>query len=242
MSTKAKARLRFFLFIASMGVMNIAFPGPVSSAKATKRSFSFLPVARPVTPLSDSTLLSNDGSFKKIDTRYKAAVARLKQQADQLRSYLKDNDYNTEYCFLIDMSLPSGKKRFFIYNLKTNTVEESALVTHGIGSNVKGSDDELQFSNEPSSLQTSLGRYKIGSSYTGNFGLSYKLYGLDKTNSKAYERAVVMHAHHSIPTTETYPVRIGESFGCPSVAPSFLKTVGTYIKGSQKPIMMWIYN
>jgi len=220
MTKKAKTVLRVFFLSLSFGMMSFVVKAGTAGD-------------------SDSTF---DNSFKHIDTRYKAAVGRLKEQADALRSYLSLNGYNTNYCFLIDMSIPSGKKRFFIYDLKNDKVLESGLVTHGIGSKKNGSDEDLQFSNDPSSLQTSLGRYRIGSSYTGNFGLAYKLFGLDATNSRAYERAVVLHAHSSIPTTETYPVPIGESFGCPSVAPEFLTTLGTYIKGSQKPVMMWIYN
>ncbi len=230
MTKKTKAGIRFFFLLVSVGAMGFAAKAksPLQSVKAGNN-------------FNDSTD-KLDNSFKHIDTRYKAAVGRLKQQADALRTYLANNNYNTEYCFLIDMSLPSGKKRFFIYNLKTNMVMESAMVTHGIGSKVNGSDETLRFSNEENSLQTSLGRYKIGASYNGCFGLSYKLTGLDATNSNAAARAVVIHAHSSIPTTETYPVPIGESFGCPSVAPEFLATLTTYIKGSQKPIMMWIYN
>lgn len=231
MTKKTKASIRFFFFIAALGA--IGFTAKAGTAHhPVKAGKNF----------NDSTAEKADNSFKHIDTRYKAAVARLKQQADALRPYLAANNYNTDYCFLVDMSLPSGKKRFFIYNLKTDEVTESAMVTHGIGSKVNGSDEELRFSNEANSLQTSLGRYRIGSSYNGNFGLSYKLYGLDKTNSNACDRAIVIHGHYSIPTTETYPVPIGESFGCPSVAPSFLTTLTGYIKGSQKPVMMWIYN
>jgi hypothetical protein len=71
--------------------------------------------------------------------------------------------------------------------------------------------------------------------------VSFKLFGLDKTNDKAYERAIVLHAHHSIPATETYPYEISVSLGCPTVAPSFLGTLNDYISKSGKPILMWIY-
>lgn len=185
--------------------------------------------------------ITADSSLGHIDTKYKAALDRVRSQGEALKTFAAANNYSADYCFLIDMSLPSGKNRFFIYNFKTGAIEQSCLVTHGIGSNRQDSD-ELQFSNEPSSLQTSLGRYKIGSSYQGKFGLAFKLYGLDKTNDKAYQRAVVLHSHYSIPTTETYPVKIGESFGCPTVAPAVLETLKGYINGSAKPILMWIYN
>ena len=240
MTKKVKAGIKVFLSIISIGMMSVAAKAGTTVNITKVKTSLFRHKLRK--DLNDSSFAKEDNSFKHIDTRYRIAVSRLKEQADALRSYLSANNYNTDYCFLIDMSIPSGKKRFFVYDLKNDRVLESAMVTHGIGSKINGSDEDLKFSNDPSSLQTSLGRYRIGSSYTGNFGLAYKLYGLDATNSRAYERSVVLHAHSSIPTQETYPIPIGESFGCPSVAPSFLSTLTTYIKGSQKPVMMWIYN
>lgn len=237
------AVITFLLSVVSIDKVSAGLHHPVS--KLAKK-----PVRKVVDPVSKMAGLTSDtpavvtadSTYNTIDGRYKAAVDRLSKQAATLETYLKENNYNTTYCFLVDMSVPSGKKRFFVYNLKTGTVEQSSLVSHGIGSNINGSDEVLQFSNTPSSLQTSLGKYKIGTSYYGNFGLAFRLYGLDKTNDRAYERAIVLHGHSSIPTEETYPIRISESFGCPSVAPSFLETLTGYIRDSQKPILMWIYN
>lgn len=231
----------------SFGTVHAALPPTlkVGTKKFMYHRDSLFPVVSEknvIGKVSSPAELTIDTSYHRIDTRYKTAVDRINQKAADLEAFIKANNYNAEYCFLIDMSVPSGKKRFFVYNLKNHTIEQSALVTHGIGSNKKDNDEELQFSNSPSSLQTSLGKYKVGSSYYGNFGLAFKLYGLDKTNDKAYERAIVLHSHSAVPLTETYPDRISESFGCPTVAPSFLNTLTTYINGSQKPILMWIYN
>jgi hypothetical protein len=172
---------------------------------------------------------NTDTSYNKIDSRYKVCVDRLKEKAISLQAYAKANNYNADYVFLVDMSLPSGKKRFFVYNLKTNIMECSSLVSHGFGSTIKDSEDQL-------------GRYKVGASYNGTYGLAYKLYGLDSTNSKAFERAIVLHSDVHIPVNETYPAKIFQSAGCPAVTPTFLPVLGKYIKGSKKPILMWIYN
>ncbi|MGZ8558091.1 MAG: murein L,D-transpeptidase catalytic domain-containing protein [Chitinophagaceae bacterium] len=48
---------------------------------------------------------------------------------------------------------------------------------------------------------TSLGKYIVDNSYIKRFGLAYKLYGLDKTNDKAFQRFVVLHAHECVPET-----------------------------------------
>jgi len=188
-----------------------------------------------------SPIFPGDSLVNPIDSRYGAAVSRLKQQAAAIKEYLKANHFNTEYCFLVDMSIPSGKKRFFVYNLKRDSVENSSLVAHGWGSNVSG-NSQLEFSNIPNSCQTSLGKYKVGYPYNGAFGLAYKLYGLDNTNSKAFERSIVLHSLSHVPDSETYPEEICNSAGCPMVSPSFLTILGGYIRSSSKPILLWIYS
>lgn len=170
----------------------------------------------------------------------KARAARTRLKADEAEQFVKSHGYNSTFCFLVDMSIPSGEWRFFVYNFRKETVEHSGLVAHGSGSG-KG-DADLQFSNVPGSLATSLGRYKIGNSYTGSFGLAYKLYGLDNSNNKAYERCVVLHAHDCVPEGEIAPDRLCLSWGCPTVAPVFLRTLQDYIDHSGKPVLLWIYN
>jgi hypothetical protein len=183
-----------------------------------------------------------DSATSKIDTRYKASLERLKSQGQSIAAYAKANNYNTELVFLMDMTLPSGKNRFFVYNLKKDEVEAASLVTHGFGSNKYENDDPLEFSNVPESKKTSLGRYKIGKSYFGQFGLAYRLYGLDSTNDKAFERDIVLHSHKRVPEKETFPNYIIVSSGCPTVSPAFLTKLDNYIKASKKPILLWIYN
>src|SRR5688572_16448516 len=48
---------------------------------------------------------------------------------NKVKSYALQNDLSTEYCFLVDMSLPSGRNRFFIYDLKKNSVVYAGLVS-----------------------------------------------------------------------------------------------------------------
>lgn len=197
----------------------------------------------PTTKEKDSVIIiERDTSFNQINTKLKVAALRLKQNTASIEEYVRVNDFNTQYCFLVDMSIPSGKKRFFIYNIEKDIVEYSALVSHGSGSYSSGCNDQLVFSNMPNSNATSLGKYKIGNAYTGKYGLSYKLYGLDSTNNNAYQRAIVLHSDSYVPQIETYPRHIYESAGCPCVSPTFLTEIGKYIKTSNKPVLMWIYN
>lgn len=166
-------------------------------------------------------------------------LSRLKLKAAEAKNYVNEHGFSRNYCFLIDMRVPSGLKRFFVYNLKKDSVELAGLVTHGSGS--QADSDELVFSNKSNSYCTSLGRYKIGKSYTGTFGLAYKLYGLDETNDNAFNRCVVLHGHECVPGGEVYPSGICLSLGCPTVSPPFLVMLQEYLDQSRSPVMLWIY-
>jgi hypothetical protein len=160
----------------------------------------------------------------------------LKSRAHQLKEYIKNNGLDSTTCFMINMGIASGEKRFFIYNLQKDSVEQSGLVTHGSGSETKSG--ELQFNNTVGGLATSLGKYKVGNSYYGKFGLAYKLHGLDVSNSKALERFVVLHSHDCVPAEEVAPFPICVSWGCPTVAPSFLKILQSKIAKAKQPILL----
>jgi L,D-transpeptidase catalytic domain len=169
----------------------------------------------------------NDPSLKKM--QIKAVDARL---------FVQQKGYNETICFLVDMGLPSGQNRLFVYDLKKDTVRNSGLVTHGRCN--QNWLDGRKYGNTVGCGCTSLGKYKIGLSYNGRFGLAYKLHGLDKTNNKAFERFVVLHSHECVPATEVKD-EICQSDGCPTVSPGFLQYLKPIINASKKPVLLWIY-
>jgi|GEM_PF-909407 len=174
-----------------------------------------------------------------------AAVAddeqsRLAAEAAVLKGYLRGHGFNGEYCFLVDMRVPSGRYRFFVYDLRRDSVLLAGLVAHGSGSSIFS--ETPSFSNTNGSGCTSLGRYRIGYPYNGMFGRSYKLYGLDTTNNEAFRRDVVLHSWKDVPDAETYPYPICNSRGCPMVSPAFLRQLQTMIDRSKKPVLLCIFN
>lgn len=166
-------------------------------------------------------------------------LSRLKLRAAEAKNYVAEHGFSRTHCFLLDMRLPGGLKRFFVYNMKKDSVELAGLVTHGSGS--QGDSEDLVFSNKPNSYCTSLGRYKIGRSYNGSFGLAYKLYGLDESNNNAFGRCVVLHGHDCVPNDEVYPSSICLSLGCPTVSFPFLSRLQEYIDKNRNPVLLWIY-
>jgi hypothetical protein len=162
---------------------------------------------------------------------------KLQAKAIEARTFAVKNKFNTSFCFLIDMSLPSGQKRFFIYDLQKDSVKNAGLVTHGRCN--EAWLEGRKYDNTIGCGCTSIGKYKIGKAYQGRFGLAFKLYGLNKTNSNAFKRFVVLHSHDCVPETEVEN-EICQSDGCPTVSPGFLKLLETMIKKSSKPVLLWV--
>lgn len=167
-------------------------------------------------------------------------VAQMDRMASVLKSYAARNGYNTRYCFLIDMRLESGLKRFFIYDQEKKKIMASGLVAHG--SCTQSFLREAKFSNVSGGECTSLGIYRVGTRYYGKYGKSYKLHGLQASNSNAYKRAVVLHAFSCVPDIERYPKAICNSSGCPMVSYAFLDKLSAVIDHSGKPVLLWLFD
>lgn len=191
-------------------------------------------VQQPVLPeTSETTTVQNFDSIR--------LATEFPNQIKSLEKYITSHKgrYSSAYGIFIDMRLPSEHYRLFIVDLKKDSIVSMGLVAHGSGSET-GNPDSLIFSNTPNSYMTSLGIYKIGSAYEGSFGRSYRLHGLESTNNKAFERAVVLHPYMCVPDVEQdYP--ICNSLGCPMVSENYFKTIDKYVVGEKLPVLMKIY-
>lgn len=165
----------------------------------------------------------------------------LPKQIESVKTYIKSKGgiYSNQKAILIDMKIPSKYFRLFVVDLKTNQIISKGLCAHGSGSEIAGTDS-LQFSNTPNSYMTSLGLYKIGGSYQGSFGKSYKLAGLEKSNDKAAARAIVLHRYSCVPDEEQY-YPICNSLGCAMLSENYFEELIPIIDRSPKPMILKIY-
>jgi len=163
----------------------------------------------------------------------------LYDRAEKIKAYAARKGYDTTYAFMIDMGMKSSKKRFFVMDLNTMTIVKRGLVAHGRGNSSFTFDKN--YSNTSGSNCTSLGIYKVGAMYKGSYGTSYKLNGLESTNSNAYKRSIILHGLSCIPYEESeFP--ICQSEGCPSLSPAFLKEISSIINTRHKPVLLWIFD
>jgi L,D-transpeptidase catalytic domain len=156
-----------------------------------------------------------------------------------LKKYAIENGHDTTYAFLANMGQLTTTKRLYLIDLTSMKILNKGLVSHGRG---KGSSIYAkQYSNTPGSNCTSLGKYKIMSSYTGNYGYSYRMAGLEETNNNALKRNIVLHAMSCIPDRENYaPACVTE--GCPAVSKQFLLSVAPVLQSRKAPVLFWIFD
>jgi hypothetical protein len=172
-------------------------------------------------------------------------MERLQAKADTAAIYCKDNNMNTDICFLVDMSVHSGKHRLFAWSLKENKVLFSGLCCHGKGG--KSTSGKPEFSNVNGSNCTSLGKYKLGIRSYSKWGINihYKMHGLEDTNDNAYARYVVFHSFGPVPDGEIHPfhVPMGWSQGCPVVSDNTMRKADELLKNidTKEPVLFWIY-
>lgn len=170
----------------------------------------------------------------------------LKLKALEAKNYCIEHQLDTTYCVLIDMSIHSGKYRFFVWDFKTDSIVDKSLCSHGsCGQITLPEGEELPyFTNQPGSYCSSLGKYKIGKRGYSNYGINvnYKLHGLDKTNNNAFDRIIVLHSFNELEEDEIYPYKAMESWGCPSVSDNMMSRIDKRLSKTEKPVLMWIYN
>ena len=162
----------------------------------------------------------------------------LQAKAAEVKTYARKKGFSTQYCFLVNLSIPSGSNRFFVYDLQQDTVLHAGLVAHGsCNTNYL---ETARYSNTVSKGCSSLGKYRVGNAYKGRFGRAFKLFGLDSTNSNAFRRYVVLHGYSCVPDEEVFPDPVCNSLGCPMVSYKFLATLETFINKSNKPVLLWV--
>jgi L,D-transpeptidase catalytic domain len=123
---------------------------------------------------------------------------------------------NASILSIVDLSLPSSKKRLFVIDLNRYKLIFNTYVSHGRNS---GREMATQFSNRPSSGESSLGFYVTGDTYFGHHGYSLRLNGKEEgINDNACSRGIVIHSapyvNERIAKSLGY---IGRSEGCPAI-------------------------
>ena len=123
---------------------------------------------------------------------------------------------------IVDFSVPSSQPRMQVVDIESGRTAWF-LVSHGMGSDPRHTGYLQRFSNVPNSNASSQGAFVTGDYYVGQHGRSQRLIGLDATNNKAFERAIVIHsAWYANAGMITAHGKLGRSQGCFAVGESEL--------------------
>jgi hypothetical protein len=144
---------------------------------------------------------------------------------------------NENILTICDFSQSSRNKRMYIIDVESKQLLINTYVAHGKNSGV---DMANQFSNQPESLQSSLGFFVTKGTYFGKHGLSLRLAGQEAGwNDNAEGRAVVVHGATYIGDHRKGSAYMGRSFGCPAVPQEYSdKVINTIKNGS----VLFIYH
>lgn len=201
------------VFFALTGIVCLALHSSTGiserQSSAIQRNLNYGSAARPdiVTSLYNELRVTGIGlslsTFKNAYTGY----CRLRASGKLKKAILT----------IADMGQPSCRKRLYIIDMAAQKLLVNTLVAHGRNS---GDVQATAFSNTPESLQSSLGFYVTGVTYTGTNGYSLRLKGQEQGfNDQAESRSIVMHgAAYVNQEMASKTGRIGRSWGCPAVS------------------------
>ena len=134
---------------------------------------------------------------------------------------------------IADFGLPSSQPRLHFANLENGTLR-SFMVAHGKGSDHEHDGWLKTFSNVEGSEATSRGAYLTCEWYNGKYGTSIRLEGMDADNSRALDRAIVMHpAWYAAPDMVGKWGKLGRSEGCFAMAPEEFNEALWHLSGGR---------
>ena len=161
--------------------------------------------------------------------RDRALFALAKRELDKAG----DAIWRKDIVGIADFGLHSALPRFHFVNLEQDLVE-SYRVSHGTGSDPQHDGFLDRFSNTEGSHATSRGAYVTWEWYTGRYGTSVRLGGLDETNDNAFHRAIVMHAAaYAEPGHVERYGRLGRSNGCFALSRDDFRTALLQLSGGR---------
>lgn len=182
--------------------------------------------------------------MKESETKNPASY-NLKNDIQSAIDYVNKKKMDKDLAILIQYKKHSGLKRGYIIDLKKKIAFDSFMVSHGCGDQAWGRDftkDNPRFSNKEGSHLSSLGKYKIGTRGSSNWGIGvkYYLHGLESSNSNALKRTIVLHGWNLVSDKSTHPNGTPEGWGCPAVSNKMMQKLDSCLK-TKKNILLWAH-
>ena len=114
----------------------------------------------------------------------------LKSEALEKYKLNISNIKKHDYIIIVDYSKDIFQKRLWLYDIINDEIILNSRVTHALNSGLIFCN---VISNIPGTEKTCIGSFVTGNQYSGKFGNSMNIHGLDNNNSNANKRRIVFH-------------------------------------------------
>ncbi|MBU1383473.1 MAG: murein L,D-transpeptidase catalytic domain family protein [Alphaproteobacteria bacterium] len=195
------------------GCATAAVKPPVTLAHGQVPPAPALQVARP-----PETITAQLNSTRPLDPRG-AVRKELLERATAALDIHAGKITQRDRMYLVDFKKFSGEERLYEVDLHGGAVT-LMRTSHGRGSDPAHTGFATSFGNTPDSHMSSVGAYATaGASHGAQQGPNVLLDGLEYSNDRARERAIIIHgADYADPAFLAREGKLGRSYGCFSVA------------------------
>jgi len=170
-------------------------------------------------------------------------TADLQELSIEAESYAFKHGLSTNYCFFVNYAVPSGTPRFYVWDFAKHDVVATARCMHGSG--LANTASQPVFSNKVNSNCSSLGRFEVLRNEHGSRLMrSFRLRGLDKENSNAYGRGLLIHSSRWVDQNrhkKYIPLHTPSCQGCVTISTRGMRYVERLVKDEPKNILLWSF-
>ena len=169
--------------------------------------------------------------------------ATIEQRAKEALNYVRKHDMNERYALFVDYSIPSGTPRLFVWDFRKKRIVARTYVMHGPGGG--STDKRARFSNRIGSNCSSLGKFLVTKEHGRVNKRGFRLKGLEKCNSNAYVRALMIHRSSWVDThcwMPYIPLHPSSCEGCVTVSSRGLDYLHPLIMREKKPLLLWSFS
>lgn len=160
---------------------------------------------------------ANNSELTAEDARLRSELAAAGlsiRSLDLIIKKAKTDHYTKDFVAIVDYSLPSDRRRFFLINLKEKTFQ-TFPVSHATGSGTIAAES---FTNTEFRLKSSLG-FMSTKLHSGKFGNALRMVGLSASNTRINKQAstgpILIHGAEYVSEAHGNKFgHLGRSFGC----------------------------
>lgn len=192
--------------------------GCATAATQTAAVVAPIVVEPRVPPRSPQIITSQLNSTRPLDPRGQVRK-ELMERAMAALDIHQGKITRRDRMYLVDFTKFSGEERLYEVDLEGGGVT-LMRTSHGRGSDPRHTGYATNFGNTPDSHMSSVGAFATaGASHGAQQGPNVLLDGLEYSNSRARERAIIIHgADYADPAFLAREGKLGRSYGCFSVA------------------------